>query len=106
MRDEHIYYIYMMQSSSRRALYIGMTNNLRKRVWEHKNHVVPGFTEKHKVSLLVWYESHESMENAITREKQLKKWNRDWKLNLIESDNPEWVDLAGGLGFAPATRQR
>jgi len=85
--------VYMLASRRNGTLYIGVTSNLVKRIWEHKNDVVEGFTRKYGVHMLVWYELHESMEAAITREKQLKKWNRAWKLGLIEERNPEWRDL-------------
>jgi putative endonuclease len=74
-------------------LYIGVTSDLVKRAWQHKNEVIKSFTEKYTVHLLVWYEVHENMESAISREKALKKWNRIWKLRLIEQLNPEWQDL-------------
>ena len=74
-------------------MYIGMTSDLIKRVYEHKNNFVDGFTKKYNVHMLVYYEQAENVETAITREKQLKKWNRIWKLALIEKDNPEWRDL-------------
>jgi putative endonuclease len=74
------------------TLYIGVNSDLVKRVWEHKGHFVDGFMKKYCVDQLVWYESHETMESAISREKQLKKWNRKWKLRLIEAANPEWKD--------------
>jgi len=74
-----------------------MTSNLIKRVWQHKNKFIPGFTEKYNVIELVYYEIHEDPINAIIREKQIKKWNRAWKISLIESDNPEWNDLSEAL---------
>ncbi|MCK5663523.1 MAG: GIY-YIG nuclease family protein, partial [Thiotrichaceae bacterium] len=70
-----------------------VTSNLIQRIWQHKNNQVEGFTEKYKVHTLVYYEQHEVMESAITREKQMKKWKRDWKIKLIEKDNPLWEDL-------------
>ncbi|MFM9912000.1 MAG: GIY-YIG nuclease family protein [Methylophilaceae bacterium] len=85
--------VYIMASSRNGTLYIGVTSNLVARVWQHKNNAVEGFTEKYEAHLLVWYESHENMESAISREKALKKWNRVWKLRLIEEFNPEWQDL-------------
>jgi putative endonuclease len=72
---------------------VGVTSNVVKRVWEHKNHVVEGFTKKYRVDRLVWYEAHETMESAIQREKAIKEWQRAWKLRLIEEFNPDWVDL-------------
>ncbi|MGC2448578.1 MAG: GIY-YIG nuclease family protein [Candidatus Sulfotelmatobacter sp.] len=94
MRDEYIYYVYMMQSASRRALYIGMTNNLHKRVWEHKNHIREGFTDDYNCTRLVYWESFDDVVNAINREKQLKRWRREKKEWLIERKNPHWKDLA------------
>jgi putative endonuclease len=82
-----------MASSRNGTLYIGVTSDLIKRAWQHKNEIIKGFTEKYTVHLLVWYEVHENMESAISREKALKKWNRIWKLRLIEQFNPEWQDL-------------
>lgn len=85
--------VYIMASSRNGTLYIGVTSDLAKRAWQHKNEIIKGFTEKYTVHLLVWYEAHENMESAISREKALKKWNRIWKLRLIEQFNPEWQDL-------------
>jgi len=76
------------------SLYIGVTSNLQKRVWEHKNKVVKGFTEKYNVNKLVYYELTDSIETAINREKQLKRWRREWKINLIKEMNPEFKDLS------------
>ena len=78
-------------------MYIGVTSDLRKRVWEHKEGFVDGFTKKYKVHRLVWFEPHETMYTAIQREKNLKNWKRDWKINLIERQNPDWHDLYPGL---------
>jgi putative endonuclease len=85
--------VYIMASKPRGTLYIGVSSDLIKRVWEHKNGFVSGFTKKYEVHSLVYYESHEDMESAILREKQIKKWNRDWKIRLIEEKNPGWKDL-------------
>jgi len=85
--------VYIMASSRNGTLYIGVTSDLAKRAWQHKNEIMKGFTEKYTVHLLVWYEVHENMESAISREKALKKWNRIWKLRLIEQFNPDWQDL-------------
>ena len=79
------------------TLYIGVTSDLIRRVWEHKNKVVQGFTAKYAVNLLVYYEIHPNAESAILREKRLKKWNRAWKLRLIEEMNPDWMDLYGDI---------
>jgi putative endonuclease len=94
MRDEYIYYVYMMQSVSRRALYIGVTNNLRKRVWQHKNHAHEGFTDDYNATRLVYWESFDDVANAIDREKQRKRWRREKKMCLIVRKNPRWQDLA------------
>jgi len=79
------------------TLYTGVTSDLAKRVWEHKNNVVDGFTKRHGVHILVWYELHETMESAIMKEKAMKGWKRRWKLNAIETTNPEWKDLYDNL---------
>ena len=85
--------VYLLASERNGTLYVGVTSNVVKRVWEHKNHVVEGFTKKYRVDRLVWYEAHETMESAIQREKAIKEWQRAWKLRLIEEFNPDWVDL-------------
>ena len=92
-------YVYILASKRNGTLYIGVTSDLIKRVWEHKNKVVPGFTTKYKVGLLVYYEIHPSAESAILREKRLKKWNRKWKIRLIEEKNPDWNDLYEDICF-------
>jgi len=86
-------YVYILASKRNGTLYIGVTSNLIQRIWQHKNNQVDGFTKKYNVHTLVYYEQHNLMESAITREKQLKKWKRDWKIKLIEKDNPQWEDL-------------
>ncbi|WP_427912623.1 GIY-YIG nuclease family protein [Ramlibacter sp. MMS24-I3-19] len=85
--------VYMLASRKWGTLYIGVTSNLAQRVWQHRQHLVPGFTSTHDVSRLVWYEMHDGMAAAITREKRLKKWDRLWKLRLVSERNPEWMDL-------------
>ncbi|MBI5375003.1 MAG: GIY-YIG nuclease family protein [Candidatus Schekmanbacteria bacterium] len=87
------YYVYILSNKRNGTLYAGVTSDLIKRVYEHKNNLVDGFTKKYGVHFLVWYEVHTSVEEAIKREKQIKKWNRKWKLELIESFNKEWKDL-------------
>ncbi len=87
------FFVYMLASQRNGTLYIGMTDDLPRRVWQHRTDAVPGFTSRYNVKLLVWYEVHESRESAFARERQLKKWNRGWKLGLIEARNPEWCDL-------------
>ena len=86
-------YVYILASKKNGTLYIGVTSNLVQRIWQHKNNQMSGFTEQHSVHILVYFEQHETMESAITREKQLKKWNRQWKINLIEKENHQWNDL-------------
>ncbi len=85
--------VYLLASKRNGTLYIGVTSNLIKRIWEHRNNAVDGFTERYAVHDLVWYELHESMESAITREKHMKDWQRKWKIKLIEGTNPKWEDL-------------
>ena len=87
------YYVYILASKRNGTLYIGVTSNLIKRVYEHKNNLVEGFTHKYDIHNLVYYEMTESVESAIRKEKQLKKWKREWKIRLIEKGNPEWKDL-------------
>ena len=86
-------YVYILARKKNGTLYIGVTSNLIQRIWQHKNNQIEGFTKKYNVHTLVYYEQHEMMETAITREKQMKKWKRDWKIKLIEKDNPQWEDL-------------
>ena len=90
-------YVYILASHEKGKLYIGMAKNLKKRMSEHKNDFLKGFTEKNKVKKLVYYEQCESKESAVLREKQLKKWNKSWKIRLIEKFNPEWKDLYSDL---------
>ena len=85
--------VYMLATGKRGTLYIGVTSNLIARTWQHREHLVEGFTKRYNVTMLAWYELHGTMESAILREKQLKKWNREWKLRLVQEFNPEWRDL-------------
>ena len=87
------YYVYLMASGRHGTLYLGVTNDLARRAYEHKTKAVPGFTSQYSVDRLVWFECYDDPTSAITREKELKKWRRDWKINLIERENPNWVDL-------------
>ena len=89
--------VYILASRRNGTLYVGVTSDIVKRIWEHKNHLTPGFTKRYGITQLVWYECHPSMGSAIAREKALKKWERGWKLQLIERENPEWQDLYGTL---------
>ncbi len=91
-----MYYIYILSTRLNRTLYIGITNDLIRRVYQHKNKLISGFTNKYNIDKLVYYEITDDVISAITREKQLKKWNRNWKINLIESINPNWDDLYEG----------
>ena len=95
-----MYYVYILASERNGTLYIGVTNDLIKRVYQHKQSIVPGFTSKYNVDKLVYYESTPDVISAITKEKQLKKWKRDWKIRLIEEHNPTWEDLYDN-GFLP-----
>ena len=89
--------VYIMGNKPKGTLYTGVTNNLKKRVWEHRENQVEGFTQRYAVHQLVYYELHEEMIEAIVREKRLKKWNRAWKIRLIQEKNPEWNDLYESL---------
>lgn len=96
-------FVYIMASQRNGTLYTGVTSNLIKRVWEHREGVVEGFTQKYDVKILVWYEVHEDISSAIQREKNIKAWQRAWKLRLIEESNPMWDDLYDGVtGCQPA----
>ena len=87
------YYVYIMASKRNGTLYVGVTNDLIRRVYEHKTNVVEGFTEKYRVHKLVYWEQSDSVESALQREKQLKRWNRQWKIALIEKENSNWQDM-------------
>jgi len=87
------YYVYILASKKNGTLYIGVTGDLVKRIYEHKQKIIDGFTKEHNVHALVYYEHYSESEEAILREKQMKKWNRKWKIRLIEEKNPEWKDL-------------
>ncbi|MDP1683396.1 MAG: GIY-YIG nuclease family protein [Burkholderiales bacterium] len=89
--------VYILASQRNGTLYIGLTSDLVKRGWQHRNELAEGFTQRDGVHHLVYFEMHEDMREAIVREKQLKKWNRAWKLRLIEESNPDWCDLWEGL---------
>ncbi len=86
-------FAYILASRQMGTLYIGVTNDLARRVWEHKNNVIKGFTSRYKVHLLVWYRQFDRIEEAIACEKRMKEWNRDWKIREIEEMNPSWLDL-------------
>lgn len=89
--------VYILASERNGTLYIGVTSDLVKRIWQHRNDVTDGFTKKYRVHTLVWYESHPTMESAIQREKALKNWHRIWKIRIIELMNPDWLDLSQQL---------
>ena len=92
-----MFFVYILANKPYGTIYIGFTNNLAVRVEAHKLKAVPGFTKFHDIDRLVWYEIHEDLMAARTREKQIKKWTRDWKINLIQSKNPEWRDLSNEI---------
>ena len=96
MPREHQYYVYLLTNSNNKVMYIGMTNDLRRRVYQHKKKLIPGFTQKYNVHKLVYYERTNDVRAAIAREKQIKKWRREKKNNLVISANPEWKDLSEG----------
>ncbi|MCX7735950.1 MAG: GIY-YIG nuclease family protein [Candidatus Kapabacteria bacterium] len=87
------YYVYIVTNKSNKVLYIGVTNNLIRRIYEHRNGLLDGFTKKYKCTKLVWFEETNSIYSAIEKEKQMKKWKREYKVNLINSMNPNWIDL-------------
>lgn len=91
------YYVYIICNKRNGTLYTGITSNLIKRIWQHKNGLVEGFSKRYSIKLLVYFEAHNDVEEAIFREKRIKKWNRKWKLNLIEKNNPNWDDLYQSL---------
>ena len=96
-REMGQYFVYILASKKNGTLYIGVTNNLLKRVYEHKNNLVEGFTQKYDVHNLVYYEIFRNIQDAITREKNIKKWKRKWKIEMIEESNPNWEDLYNTL---------
>ena len=97
MSRERRYFVYLLASKPQGTLYVGVTNDLLRRAVEHRDGQVPGFTSKYDVKRLVWFEQHGRIEDAIAREKRLKRWRRDWKIALIEEGNPHWHDLLPGL---------
>ncbi len=94
MTENRQYYVYILTNKSNNVLYVGVTNDLIRRIFEHKNKLVEGFTKKYNLRKLVYYEATNDIEGAINREKQLKNWHRDWKINLIDQFNPDWKDLS------------
>jgi len=95
-KSNHEYYVYILASKKNGVLYIGVTNDLERRIGEHKSKIVKGFTTRYNVDKLVYFEEYSNINEAIKREKQLKKWNRQWKIDLIEEENAEWKDLSEG----------
>ena len=93
------YYVYILASQKRGTIYTGITNDITRRIYEHKNGLIPGFTKQYKVTKLVYVESTNDVQSAIKREKQLKQWRREWKIALIEESNPEWRDLFEGYSM-------
>ena len=90
---DKVFYVYILASQRNGTLYIGVTSDLVRRVWQHREGVVPGFIKTYGVHMLVWFEQHTTAESAISREKRLKTWLRAWKVELIEATNPHWIDL-------------
>lgn len=104
MLNERVPTVYLLASQRNGTLYTGVTSNLIARIHQHRTGAFDGFTKEYGIRLLVWFEAHEVMESAILREKRIKKWERAWKLELIERTNLEWRDLAEDFGFAPLDR--
>ncbi|MCL2335438.1 MAG: GIY-YIG nuclease family protein [Endomicrobia bacterium] len=96
---EHRYFVYIAASKKNGVLYIGVTNNLVRRMYEHRSGLIEGFTKKYNLKTLVYYEMFQDIDKAIAREKILKDWHRDWKIRLIENTNPEWKDLFNSILF-------
>lgn len=88
-----MYHVYILASGKHGTLYVGITSDLIRRTHQHKEKLIPGFTARYGIDRLVWFETHDDPATAITREKEIKKWRRDWKIELIERDNPDWLDL-------------
>lgn len=106
LKTVHQYYLYILTNKKNGTLYIGVTNNLERRIFEHKNKLIEGFSKRYNLTELVYFETHQYVSDAIKREKNMKKWKRQWKINLIEEENPMWTDLAKDWntenGFLPA----
>lgn len=102
--EETMFYVYILASKPQGTLYIGVTRDLIRRAREHKTEAVPGFTKKYSVHQLVYFEAHDSIEAAITREKQMKEWKRAWKIELLEKENPRWEDLYPALAANSGAR--
>ena len=98
--------VYLLASGFHGTLYTGVTSNLLGRVWQHREEITGGFTKRYGVKRLVWFEVHDRMESAIQREKSIKRWQRKWKIELVERENPTWRDLAEDLGFESLIKRR
>lgn len=103
MTRDHTYFVYILASQRNGTLYVGVTNDIVRRVQEHREGLVEGFTKRYQVKLLVHYEVHQDIREAILREKRIKRWLRPWKIQLIEATNPQWVDLWPSLAFEAET---
>jgi len=103
LKNDEQYFVYILTNKYNNVMYIGVTNNLVRRMFEHKNKLADGFTKKYNLNKLVYYEVSEDIETAIKREKQIKNWHRDWKMNLINQVNPEWQDLSQSITGDPET---
>jgi len=103
MKDYEQYFVYILSNKYNNVMYIGVTNDLERRMYEHKNKLVDGFSKKYNLTKLVYYEISQDVESAIAREKQLKNWHREWKVNLIKHTNPEWKDLSQLIVGDPET---
>jgi putative endonuclease len=97
MMEKKQYYVYILASKKYGTLYTGVTSNLSQRIYAHQQHLVEGFTKKYSIHQLVYFEIHDEIYQALTREKQIKKWHRQWKINLIEQHNPQWINLTNSL---------
>lgn len=103
---ERIPCVYLLTSRFHGTLYTGVTSDLPGRLWQHREEVTGGFTKRYAIKRLVWFEVHETMETAIRREKSIKRWQREWKIELIERENPTWRDLAEDFGFESLIKKR
>ena len=101
MRENFQPTVYILANRKNGATYVGVTSNLMQRIWQHREETFEGHSKQVQAKMLVWYEQHGTMETAIIREKRIKNWNRQWKINLIEGENPDWKDLAVDLSFPP-----
>jgi putative endonuclease len=101
MQDDFQPTVYIMANRRQGALYTGVTSNMMQRIYQHREETFGGHSKRVGTKMLVWVEQHGTMETAVIREKRIKNWNRQWRINLIEAENPDWKDLAIGLGFPP-----